>query len=151
MIPAAILNIFARKIQAKSNYLTYRVMFQSPFFEVEVDSGGGWQTVHSQQPEILQDGTAVYQLLRFTSFDDATKYAEETLHLRQLKPRSFFGMYLAPTASYEQRVSMLVQPRRGVLNGVQVSEKEHGALAAADKVMPFRVHVNRTALQKEAA
>lgn len=143
MIPTAIRNLFSRKVQVKSSYLTYRVMFQSPFFEVEVDSGGGWQTVHSQEPEVLLDGTQIYQLLRFTSFNDATKYAEEVLHLRQLKARSFFGIYMAPTASYETRANMLIQPKRGVLNGLQVPDTEHAQMKGADKVIPFRVYKDR--------
>lgn len=142
MIANFVAKLFANKAELKSKYITYRVMYQSPFFELEVDSGNGWQTVHSQEPEVLLDGTQIFQVLRFTSFDHATEYAEKILHLKKLKAKSLFGMYIAPTASYERRTTMIVQQRSDV-----VYKNPKGEIVPTDakesKIIPFKIHKPR--------
>jgi hypothetical protein len=134
------------KEKASSNYLPFRVMFRSPFFELEVDSGNGWQTVHSQEPETLSDGTIVYQVLRFRSFNMAESYAKDTLGLSLLKPNSLFGMYRSPTASFEKNTTMIVQPKHGVVNGEIVAREQVDKLEKAERVIPVRVFGGQPAL-----
>lgn len=137
---ASIINRITRNnTKQNSHYLPYRVMFRSPFFELEVDSGNGWQTVHSQEEEKLTDGTLVYQVLRFKSFSAAETYATQTLGLSALKPNSLFGLYRSPTASMEKNTTMIVQPAHGVKNGMIVPREEHDQYDHSEKVIPIRV------------
>ena len=124
----------------KPNHLPFRVMFQSPFFELEVDAGNGWCTVHSQTPNKLEDGTLVYPLLRFSSFDDATDYATKTLKLTNMKERSCMGLYLAPPASYSQDAKPRIIQQSNVVEGRITAPAQ-----IPEAVQPFVLHQAATA------
>lgn len=145
MLANLINRISGNKEKASSNYLPFRVMFRSPFFELEIDSGNGWQTAHSQDAEKLEDGTLVYQVLRFRSFSEAETYAKDTLGLSVLKPKSLFGFYIAPTASYEKDTTMIAQPEHGVVEGGKVVRADQQEdMKRAQKVSPIKVFTQNT-------
>lgn len=121
MIANLIARIFPTKAAApvayKPNHLPFRVVFVSPFFELEVDAGNGWHTVHSQEANKLEDGTLVYPLLRFGSFDAAITYATKNLGLTYMRERSALGLYMAPPASYEKEAKPRIIKQENVVEG----------------------------------
>ncbi|MET0980250.1 MAG: hypothetical protein ABWX90_03280 [Candidatus Saccharimonadales bacterium] len=106
------------------HHIPFRVMFVSPFFELEVDAGNGWNTVHSQDANKLEDGSLVYPLLRFSSFSDATDYAIKTLGLTKMRERSAFGLYMAPPASYEKESKPRVIQQQNIVEGRTVGQAQ---------------------------
>jgi hypothetical protein len=128
MIASIITKIFPNKATApaayKPNHIPFRVVFVSPFFELEVDPGNGWHTVHSQDASKLEDGSLVYPLLRFASFDDATDYATKNLRLTLMRERSMFGLFLAPPASYEKEAKPRIIKQENVVEGA-LTQKAH--------------------------
>jgi hypothetical protein len=119
--------------------LKFRVVFVSPFFELEVDAGNGWHTVHSQDGEPISDDdhTLMYPILRFKSFQEAVDYATETLGLVHMKPK-MLGLYTAPPASYEKDVQpRLIHPHYFV-EGKAV--KQPPAQERPHKVPAFKVY-----------
>lgn len=131
--------LFPSKVAAaqtyKPNHLPFRVMFQSPFFELEVDAGNGWRTVHAQEANKLEDGTLVYPLLRFASFDDAVDYATKTLKLTNMKERSCMGLYLAPPASYQQDAKPRIIQQQNIVEGRITAPSQ-----VPEAVQPFVLH-----------
>lgn len=127
MISNIIARVFPTKTVAatyKPNHIPFRVVFVSPFFELEVDPGNGWKTVHSQAGSKLEDGTMVYPLLRFASFDDATAYATKNLGLTLMRERSCFGLYMSPPASYEKESKPRIIKQENVVEGA-LTQKAH--------------------------
>lgn len=133
---ATIKNLIARaKVAPTYNCdLKFRIVFVSPFFELEVDAGNGWHTVHSQEGQLLQDNITIYPILRFTSFDDAVKYATESLGLTNMNSKSVFGLYRSPPASYEKDAQPRIMQPQYIVDGkavkqTQVQEPAHQVAA----------------------
>ncbi len=84
--------------------IPFRIVFVSPFFELEVKScNGNWQTVHSQVgvPHGTNPGYTLYPMLRFTGYDQALQYAKATLGLTTPSAGFFnFWPFYTPPASY---------------------------------------------------
>lgn len=88
-------------ISSDSRSISFRIMFVSPFFELEVSNGyHEWQPVRSQQqvrvptgedPAVSTEMSIVYPLLRFTSFAAAEAYARD--HLGLVKGASWWSRY----------------------------------------------------------
>lgn len=87
---------------ADNRSISYRIMFVSPFFELEVSNGyHEWQPVRAQQQvrvpsrsevnEVSTEMSIVYPLLRFTSFATAEAYARD--HLGLTKGPSWWSRY----------------------------------------------------------
>lgn len=89
------------KNEVTSN-IKFRVMFVSPYFELEVKCNNqNWQLVHSQEgiPSETVSSITTYPIIRFTSFQSALNYAKETLGLTNYYKGSFLGLFDAPQAS----------------------------------------------------
>ncbi len=87
--------------------ITFRIIFVSPFFELEVRNGfQKWQSVRSQQL-IVNEATentqqsAYYPMLHFPSYNKAESYAVETLGLHQ-RTTWWTRLWAAPPASSER-------------------------------------------------
>lgn len=142
----------ATKAEAKAYqcHLKFRVVFVSPFFELEVDAGNGWQTVHSQEGEkVGNDSSVIYPLLRFKSFDDAVTYATDTLGLTQMKPRSCFGLYMAPPASFGREVQPRLMRPQYIIDGKPVKPSQ--VQEPAQQVPAFTVFPGGSTDEKKAA
>lgn len=116
-----IFNWLTRKdpeVRAKSG-IRYRIVFLSPFFELEVSSGSGdWQTVHAQEG-VMHDSdphTMLYPMLRFPSYDEAAVYAKELLKLSSVYNPWFLHYYSAPPASFMSHRPRLSQSEFKDLN-----------------------------------
>lgn len=89
-----------------ANGIIFRIIFVSPFFELEVKNGmQKWQSVRSQQlvvnpaTENTQQ-SAYYPMLHFPSYNKAEAYATEKLGLHQ-RSTWWSRMWGAPPASSE--------------------------------------------------
>jgi len=90
----------------KAAGITFRILFVSPFFELEVRNGmQKWQSVRSQvlivnpATENTQQ-SAYYPMLHFRSYTKAEEYAIETLGLHQ-RTTWWSLLWAAPPASFE--------------------------------------------------
>lgn len=129
--------IFNRSKHYEPN-MVFRIMFVSPFFELEIDTGDGWSTVHSQTPEHAdEDGTQIFPVLRFPSFPAALEYATQTLGITRMKPY-VMGVYCKPTASYEKGAEPIVMKPQHIV-GDQVVPKER-VQAPVKRVLGFTVY-----------
>ncbi len=96
---------------ADSDSITFRIIFVSPFFELEVRNGGQkWQSVRSQKLVITDGGEntlqqAYYPMMHFPSHKAAELYATETLGLTQRAHRWWhvFARNAAPASSDAQQ------------------------------------------------
>lgn len=126
---ASIKNLFANLIAsakvapAHKCDLKFRIVFVSPFFELEVDAGNGWHTVHSQVGQVLQDSITIYPILRFTSFADGIEYATG-LGLTNMNSKSMFGMYRQPPASYEKEAAPRIMQPQYIVDGKSVKPSQ---------------------------
>lgn len=132
--------------------LKFRIVFVSPFFELEVDAGNGWHTVHSQEGvEVGNDKTIMYQILRFKSFDDAFLYATDSLgfSVHYMKPKSLFGLYMLPPASYEKETLPRLMHPQYIVDGKSIPPSQ--VQEPAHKIASFTVFPGGEAQEKVAA
>lgn len=128
----------AKAVPAAVCVIPFRVVFVSPFFELEVDPGNGWHIVHSQIPQVISDGAAtVFPVLRFNSFGDAFDYATKKLGMTNMRERSYFGLYKSPPASYEKDAKPRIVETQYVSEGRTLTAQQ---VPNAHKVEPFTVY-----------
>ncbi len=100
--------------RAKSE-IVYRIVFVSPFFELEVACcSGKWQTVHAQTGASYNGDphTILYPMLRFKSYDDARDYAQDNLRLTSLHRPWYSRFWASPPASFmSDRISKVQGPQ----------------------------------------
>lgn len=95
------------------NNINFRIVFVTPFFELEVRNGGQhWQVARSQvaqqslpAPDDESKGRPKYQRLQFTSYPDAEAYARTVLGLRH-EHRSILGWLFASPAMSQDAPSL---------------------------------------------
>lgn len=114
---------------ANQSGISYRIVFVSPFFELEVRNGHqNWQPVRSQEPLRLGESwmhgqrATKHPLLHFVSHSDAANYARDTLGLAETR-HSFwsslfnllgwlnpFGWMNSPSVSYDLQQQAKAEP-----------------------------------------
>lgn len=144
-ITSTIQNLFNTKSSSKKYEcnIKFRIVFISPFFELEVKNGRGWNTVHSQEgaPISEDDPTMQYPILRFTSYKDAVKYATEHMGLTQMAGKAF-GVYETPPASYENDTKPRIIDAHVMVDGKSVAPNK--VQAPAKRLPSFTVFRSET-------
>lgn len=132
--------VFGIRTKNYVSSIKFRIVFVSPFFELEVDAGGGWHTVHSQDGvEVGNEQILMYPILRFKSFEDGLNYATNVLGLTEMKSKTF-GIYMQPPASYEGDATPRLLYPQYVVDGKPVSRKEVAVDQPNDKLLAFTVY-----------
>lgn len=96
--------------------IRFRIVFATPFFELEVSNGyQSWQTVCAQTPNVSlnKDGEKEYCELQFNSYRAAKNYAESTLDLCQERPgplTRFFRSITRPASKTRRIAHMSYEP-----------------------------------------
>ena len=129
--------------------IKFRVVFVSPFFELEVDAGNGWNTVHSQEGQSIgeENGALIYPILRFKSFEDGVKYATGNLGLENMSTKTL-GFITSPPASYEKDSQPRIMHPQYIVDGKPIQPQN--VQEPAKRLPAFTVYEDKRT-EKQAA